>query len=253
MSQEFAFSCLWRADTTVRPFPLPILWGQMKRSAQHGQRIWGEFFSDLKSFGIQRITPTPVFDPWSGTAAAAQTQYVATCGIYKWLTFYPWLPYALDPGNSFPERTCGNNSYYGNTGNNVNFWGWNRFFNLVDTILLKAQAAALSVDAFDYFQESNLEFTVEGRMIYDNISNVDVLQGVRDRMAAHGFSPLRAAPSANFPPTPTDPSSDCGSFYGDSAMLMNLSELAAGIAGPSAQIGVAPHGKCFTQAVTQGD
>jgi len=77
-------------------------------------------------------------------------------------------------------------------------------------------------------------------MIYDNTRGVDVLQILGSLMSAHGFDPGRVSPSANIPPSPSPADSDCGSFYGDSAMLLTLSELTAAIAGPNGLIGEPP-------------
>lgn len=213
----------------------------------------GFFFYDLHSNGIQRVTPTPVFDTWTGPGSLMVQRTVLTCtnpdgsgGQYKALNFYPWLPYALEPSNSYPESTCLNNSYASaaQTPPDI-FWnghGWSMFFSLVDAILGKAAQSGtnITVDSFDYYQESNLQFTVEARMIYDNARTVDVLQSLRNLMSAHGFDPGRIAPSANIPPSPDPASFDCGSFYGDSAMLLTLSELTAAIAGPYGVIGQPP-------------
>lgn len=200
------------------------------------------FFYDLKGFGILKVTPTPVFDSWSGPSNMMQSRYVSTCGTWKTLNFVPWLPYGLDPSDSnYPERTCQNNSYFSaaQTPSDI-FWGWTRFFNLMDTVLIKAQATGLIVDALDYFQETNFSFTVYARMIYDNYRGVNVLQALRDRMTWRGFSAGRISPSANHA-TPTVGAFDCGSYYGDSAMLLPLSELAASFAGAYGKFGDPPY------------
>jgi hypothetical protein len=149
----------------------------------------------------------------------------------------------LDPNdNNYPDRSCGNASYFTapETPNDI-FWGWTRFFNLMDAVMTQAQAATLVIDGLDYYQESNMgQFTIQGRMIYDNYRNVDVLAELRTRMSAHGFLSSRVAPSANRPGQPTPASGDCGSIYGDSALIFNLFSLTAAIAGPWSAIGIPP-------------
>lgn len=131
------------------------------------------FFSDLRSYGIQYVTPTPVFDGWSGPPSMMQSRsvYRSCDGTYVTRNFFPWLPYPLDPNDSnYPDRSCGNASYFTapETPNDI-FWGWTRFFNLMDAVMTQAQAATLVIDGLDYFQESNMgQFTIQGRMIYDN-------------------------------------------------------------------------------------
>jgi len=200
------------------------------------------FLRDLKSYGIQRVTPTPVFDDWSGPGSMKQCRPNAEAcqpggnGLY----FLPWLPYGLDPfQQNFPDRRNGNRSYFDSaqTPSDI-FWGWDRFLNLMNRVLAKAAAAGLEVKALDYFQESNMAFTVQARIIYDNYRNVDVLQELRSRMSNNGFDPGRVAPSANIPPSPTPASADCLSWYGDSAMLLTLSELMVAIAGQGSAKGI---------------
>ena len=69
------------------------------------------FFTDLKSSGITKVTPTSVMSYyWSGTAQAACAPYPNTPGCYtgtssgcptgsKKLYFFPWLPFGLDPND----------------------------------------------------------------------------------------------------------------------------------------------------------
>ncbi|MEP6540036.1 MAG: hypothetical protein ABJF23_32210, partial [Bryobacteraceae bacterium] len=222
-------------------------------SAGNVQTAWTQnlyqFFADLRSYGIQRVTPTPVFDTWSGPPSMLQTRTMNTCfDMYgvptKTLTlsFVPWLPYGLDPLDSYyPDRTCGNGTYRdgAQTPSDI-FWGWSRFVNLMNTVMAQAHTATLIINALDYYQESNMQFTVEGRMIYDNYRSVDVLQSLRDRMTANGFDSGRVAPSANGPPKPSPASGHCGSWYGDSALVLNLSELVGAIAGPLSKFGAPP-------------
>jgi hypothetical protein len=213
------------------------------------------FFKDLRKYGIQRITPTPVFDTWSGPRTAIQERVVTECddpqtpeneGVTVTRYFVDWLPYGLE--KHYPpdcptgvqecywaENTCMNKSYK-LAAQNQTFWGWTRFFNVMNVVLAKASLAGLAIDALDYFQESSMIFTVQARMIYDDDRDVDVLQELRTRMAANGFNPDRVAPSAN-QVKPTVASFDCGSYYGESAMLLHLSELTAAISGPWGLIG----------------
>lgn len=91
-----------------------------------------------------------------------------------------------------------------------------------------------------------MAFTVSARMIYDNMHDIDgqtgvdpvtglsrvtdVLQEVRARMTAHGFSADRVTYSVQGT-WPSRCGMNCGSIYGDSAMLMLQSELTAAVAG----------------------
>lgn len=203
-------------------------------------------FSDLRSYGITTITPTPVLDTWSGPPAMVIPRTVETCGVTKTLNFVPWLPYGLDTIQGFPDRTCDNQSYQlaARTPSDI-FWGWDRFFNLIDTVLNKAQTERVSVNAFDYYQETNMtDFTVMARFIYDYNPggfSTDVLGVLRSKMVSNGYPAAQIIPSANIPPSPTPATGNCSSYYGDSALLLTLVSQLAAVAGPWASFGVPPH------------
>jgi len=211
--------------------------------------VWSQniydFFSDLKLYGITKVTPTPVFDTWSGPVSMMQAISATSCGEPVTLNFVPWLPYGLDLTENYPDRSCGNQSY-SQAAHNPIFWGWTRFFNLMNTVLSRAAQAQLSVNALDYYQETNMaDFTVMARFIYDFYppgagTSVDVLTELRNRMTSNGFSAGRIAPSANGPAKPTPASANCTNWYGDSALLETLTAQTAAIAGPWSKFGVPP-------------
>ena len=225
-----------------------------------------QFFADLSRWGIKRVTPTPVFDGWTsnGSGAFASVYYCQTSpptqasppkpgdpnpcqNGAQLLQFWPWLPYGRDyfDGND-PDRIWGNNSYNLSPANSYNFWNWTPFFNLMDTILAQARCGGLTpcnlslqpnlvVDALDYFQEVNFaDFTVEARMIYDPTHSVDVIAQLGAKMSKYGYDPLRVAPSAIGPATPSPAeiaAGVCTTGYGDSYIILNLSALTAAIYG----------------------
>lgn len=94
-----------------------------------------QFLADLRSYGIQRVTPTPVFDTWSGPPSLLQTRTLSACfDMYGnptqtvALSFVPWLPYGLElqtNGAYYPDRSCGNQTYSAGaqTPSDI-FWGW---------------------------------------------------------------------------------------------------------------------------------
>jgi hypothetical protein len=56
------------------------------------------FLADLRSYGIQRITPTAVLTGnWSGSSTGIPlvARSVVSCGVPKTLYFYPWMPFGL--------------------------------------------------------------------------------------------------------------------------------------------------------------
>lgn len=206
------------------------------------------FLGDLKSQGINRVTPTPAYGPHDGpyTPNPNHDRVMTYCGVTKLLTFRPWLPYALDPSDGgsdgpYPDRTCGGKSYEQSppTPNDI-FGGWNRFVNVVDAVLAEARTASLVVDAFDFYNETNLDaFSVYARTLYDNTRNFDALGAVRNKMSLYGFDPNRALVSVS-QEVPSPANYDCGSWYGDSAMLLNLSNFFGALSGPAGRFGNAP-------------
>ena len=237
--------------------------GSVKPSWQQNMNL---FFADLRSYGITSITPTPVFDTWSGPGQGLpgnrmQQRVVWSCGAWRTLYFVPWLPYGLDTEEQYPDRSCAaaNRSYYdaAHTPSDI-FWGWGRFFNLMNTVMSLAQSNRLDLPSLDYFQEAGMgEFTVHARFIYDSDANsvsTDVLGELRTLMANNGYAPRRVIPSANIPPSPTPASANCASYYGESALLLNLTAILTAVAGPWAEHGVpAYHDANGLQCWSPGD
>ena len=197
------------------------------------------FFYDLKQSGILRVTPTPVMTgQWSSPAVgdfALTARQVESCGPTKTLYFFKWLPFGLeyhaDVNDYWPPEQDNNDAYNCSAENTVNFWGWSKLFNLIDQILAKAQLRQLAVDEFDLENEVNLiNFTVLARLIYDNTTNTKVIESIGQKMAAHGFSSRRVTVSPGVM-MPSEPGFHCGSYYGDSAMILPTSELLAAFGG----------------------
>ena len=136
-----------------------------------------------------------------------------------------------------------NQAYYCSAANPV-FWGWSKFFNLMGAIAQQAQAAGLTVEKADIDNEINLEqFTVTARLIYDNVrepSMTNVIEGLGQAMSPYGFNSSRATIDVPMPNLPVGQGSfDCGSAYGDSAVLDASSQALAAFGG--AKIGQEPY------------
>ena len=197
------------------------------------------FFYDLKQSGILRVTPTPVMTgPWSGAGELALTaRQVTSCDVDKTLYIFKWLPFGLElhgPGEYWPDWKDNNDAYncaVANVGTQ-GFWSWSKLFNLIDQILAKAQLRQLAVDEFDLENEVDLYyFTVLARLIYDNTTDTKVIESIGQKMAAHGFSSRRVTVSAGVHRSADQTGGHCGSYYGDSAMILRTSELLAAFGG----------------------
>jgi hypothetical protein len=146
--------------------------------------------------------------------------------------FYPWLPYGFEQSNRFDDGQDINTCYSGGSSNPEFFWGWAPFESLLSGIIQAAgpQGANVRIEEMDILQERNFyDFTVGARLIYDNVNHVDVLGFIRSTLASGGFDSSRATFSGSA--TNTIQGFDCGSIYGDSAMLVKTSEITGAIAG----------------------
>ena len=188
------------------------------------------FFSDLaRNVGIKNITPTPNLGLFGGDPYTLQTG-VSSCVPSETLLFVKWLPYGLMPGTYYPDCQDDNNAYTTGASNPV-FWGWQPFFNLMNTVLSRAAAQGLNVEELDVQNEIDLlHFTVQGRLIYDETTSpfTDVLGTIQGMMNTYFGS--GASSRATFSTTvalPTSDGSDCTSVYGPSAMIIEQDEITA--------------------------
>lgn len=195
-----------------------------------------QFFLDLKSLGITKVTPTSALGPdWSGTLRTLTVADQARAGCAKrsrQLLFYPWLPYGLDPASHLPDGAF-DNTAYGCSPRNPIFWGWRPYFNMVAAVASAAHAAGITIEEFDIENEIDLwTYTVQARLVYDNTTNppTPILQTVDRILAYFGAAPGSATYSvaAGFPGSAGNA---CLSIYGDSAYLATASQLVAAING----------------------
>ncbi|HLJ16494.1 MAG TPA: hypothetical protein VKV15_18485 [Bryobacteraceae bacterium] len=227
-------------------------------------RNLARFFLDLWSYGLTRITPTPVMtDLWSGTLQLdTNMQYPSTYGCPtggKHLDSFPWLPFGFDPSNhDFPDGFHDNNAWACSPFN-TNFWGWGNMQNLVNNIAASAQnpwaalglaappGGGLTIEEFDLQNEVSLkDFTVLARLIYDNTTNTPVFQFLGQNLPNYGYSSTAVTVSVNMDRPASlsannNPPYPCGSVYGDAAQVLPSSELLAATGG--AQVGTPPHVK----------
>ena len=189
----------------------------------------------------------------------------------KHLVFTPLQPYAVDPndGNNADGRTDLGNGGYACSPANTGFKGWDKIYNLVDSIgcaaatpvacaasLQSAQscsapvtaacgspdpATGITIEEVDMMNEVELEvIPTLGRMVYDNTNNnpstgaqgVPVFQYIGGALAKHGYNAGAVTVSVDVP-RPSDTTSPCptGSIYGDAAQMLDSSELLAATGG----------------------
>jgi hypothetical protein len=215
------------------------------------QTVWldslYQFFSDLHKYGIQYVTPDAITTatwtaatPTGGYTACPSTgKYlcyktgVMSCGASETLYFFPWLPFGLQQTTYVPDNAGGNQAYNCAAGNS-SFWGWSKFNNLMGAIAQQAQMAGLTVEEADIDNEPNLEVsTVWARLIYDNTTMTSVVSGVGNAMATYGFNSSRATVDVTpyYLAHSVGSSYDCGSVYGDSAVIDHSSQALAAFGG----------------------
>lgn len=197
------------------------------------------FLQDIKNEGYTYVTPSPLFFGTSGEGEQNIKVDVTEGGCTNSvptkveLTFWPTAPFGWEQGKG--PFAAGKDQSYNCSPANPIFVGWDNIYEVIDALLAEIAAKGLVVYEFDLLNEINLHwFTVEARFIYDNMTDHtgdrDVLAKVRALMSQHGFSPDRVAYSPKTSRT-SDPRGDCFSLYGDSARVIGLSEVTAGIAG----------------------
>jgi hypothetical protein len=162
------------------------------------------------------------------------------------------LPYAIQPttcdptnpedGCNYPDNTQGNNTYFCSPANPT-FWGWAKHQALLGSIAGAARAANLNIEELDLSNEVPLHnFTVQARLIYDNITMTPVFELLGQALTNYGYSPTALTVSVD-----TDMPADlsgvttpypCASVYGDVAQVLGSSELLAATSG--AVIGFPP-------------
>jgi hypothetical protein len=198
------------------------------------------FFADLKTYGMS-ASPSLGLDPGNAYLSSLE----ADCRGQVALKFLPWMPYGFTP-DGYVDCKDINAAYSAYARNNPYFWGWSPFQSLVTAIVSSAYQVPghLPLREFEIMQEQNfIAFTVEARMIYDNVHGFDVLQSVRNTLQSYYYSPALATFSTipQFPDQDTGLNNqygiDCGSVWGDSAMLLQASALTGAFAGPYGNLG----------------
>lgn len=191
--------------------------------------------SDLKSWGIQRVTLRMNLYGWGETLG--QVSSIPDCSGTTTLKFYPWIPYGFLNSNGYTDCQGNNGAYSGANSNTFNFWGWGPFFNLINQMLQTTKNTGINLEEFVFLDEINLwDFPVEARMIYDNTHQTDVLDIVRYYMSYYGFDPLSLTYSA-YAVNASLSGFDCGTYWGDAATLYDISPLAGALAGGNGEFG----------------
>jgi hypothetical protein len=215
-----------------------------------------QFFADLRSYGVQRVTPTPFFEGWGGgqfiipgcsiaqdprcdpTRPEVRTTEHPSCK----LMFQKWVPYGFIWGGPGEDSDCqaraghydqlfSSNGYDAAQPNPYfSTASWTNVLNLLDAVLSEAAVAGLDVADLDLFNEMRLtEIPVQARWIYDNKLYRGVLAEVQQRMAAYGFVMTRASYSTTSRETQLNVT--CQSPYGDLGALIDVSELRYALVG----------------------
>jgi len=269
------------------PFP-----GWQSNPSNNVSSAWASnmnaFLGDLKSYGIQRITPTPIVrEDWAGDDRIIPCPADLSIGQYgctvilpsgagpilgtgnRPIRFAPWSPYGyvhealctriagsgpcpLEDGREDGTFVNGAynqaaaNPYF--TGSGTGKWGgWPKFLNLMDKVFELTSTNQLQLGDVDLMNEMSVyRVTVQGRFIFDNTTNVDVLKEIQDRLANRGFSRGLATYSMQIerPSVVTNPLTYCLSPFGawgneDPGQLPQLSALGAALAGK--RFGVPPY------------
>jgi len=240
-------------DISDNGYSHPWLWDQSSNTP-YVDGNWlnnlQSFFADATGNGLSAVL-TLSFTPASGFLASTISECTGQKGLLK---FLPWLPYGHTAAGDEDCKDI-NDAYKTWAAANPYFqkWGgWGPFQSLFSSIVLRARQTNIQINEVDIEQERNLvSYTVEARLIYDNISSFDVLGYIRSALQGQSYNSTVATFSTipQFPDADTGFNNanliDCGSIYGDSAMLFNTSSLLGAIGG-------AANGGLFGWPMNQG-
>ena len=210
-------------------------------------------FSDAATYSMSVVLNTS-FDTNGAFFASNISECTGTKGLLK---FMPWMPYGLT-GAGYDDCQGINYAYGTWAAANPYFqaWGgWVPFTSLFSNVVYRARAANVSLREVDIEPERQLDqFTVEARLIYDNISGFNVLEYIRGALQNWGysgsiatFSTVLVAPSADTGLN-NQYGVDCLSVYNDSAMLFKESELTNAYGGGLGVFGQ-PLGQSYTNSL----
>jgi hypothetical protein len=208
------------------------------------------FFHDLKSYGIERVTPTPVLvDDWSAADPIDPSGFKYESTLLDTrdrfpLFFQKWLPFGLldcrtdrtkpewDQPNGFLGGCdhgwvdgVGNSSAYYVAKANPQFWGWTPFLTLMNKVVEAVKLANLQIGDLDLQNEVDLvNATVYGRLFWDPVTQTDVITQLRGILETHYFNPNLVTASTKIERPRLD-GFTCDSVYGDSAQVIYTSAL----------------------------
>lgn len=220
------------------------------------------FFQDVASVSPNMaVTPSLALDTGVsgdipanlGNALITNSATTACDDANSPLMFFPWLPFGYRTTTTTiglaGEMDCkGINAAYSQwASSNPQFWGWGPFESMVNTIISNIRTAGLPIREFEIQQEVNFfYFTTQARLIYDNKHSFDVLGFVRSALGSDGGKVTLSGGLSNL----EQGQSDCGSLYGDSAMLILTSEFTGAVAGaPNGGLFGVPNNQGFTGAL----
>jgi len=125
-----------------------------------------------------------------------------------------------------------NDSYDCAPANTYTFVGWSTMYGAVNALLQAANSNGLTVTELDGENEMTLDqYSVHARLIVDNTHSDElVLTNLRQAMSANGFDPGKVTYSV-YHLEATVALYNCGSVYGDSARILEVSELLSAIDG----------------------
>jgi len=224
-----------------------------------------QFLRDLKSYGIDRVSPSPMALVGWGVDEGAHPGFVTHPNISgslgHRLKFVRWLNFGFIDGQYCQGQVhCDDwlwdglesNQAYNSSPANPDFWGWyddatlglpasqqKYLFGVINTVLYEAAQENLTVADLDFENEVMMSRgTLLARLYYDNKAGVNLYGKLRQLMSNLGFGAGRVGVSV-VPARPAlDETANCESDFElypggpqDSAMLLNLSSLDAAISG----------------------
>ncbi|MCC6587444.1 MAG: hypothetical protein IT168_12180 [Bryobacterales bacterium] len=227
-----------------------------------------QFLHDLKSYGIERVSPSPMALVGWGVNESQHPNFVDHASnpviigtLGHRLKFVKWLNFGFIDGQYCQgQARCDDwlwdglesNQAYNSSPANPNFWGWyddatlgfgnlqqKYLLGVINTVLYEASQENLIVADLDIENEVMMSRgTVLARLYYDNKAGVHLYGKLREMMTKWGFGAGRVGVSVVADRPSKVEAVDCDTDFElypggpkDKATLLNLSSLDAAIGG----------------------
>ncbi len=158
------------------------------------------YMSDIAAAGIPNVTVAPIVYGWIPYSLLPNTTVGVGLGCNPGSTpetiyFEGTVPFGqvlLSGSVTGAPDGFEYNPAYNTCNSNPYFVGWPNIMNVINTALSAAHSHLLTVSELDWDTEMDLlNYTVQGRLIYDTTNSYDVFSALQGAMSAYGYDPSK--------------------------------------------------------------